>query len=96
MKVASMQRLVQNLRQAALQPGDGDLTDSRLLETFLARRDETVFAVLVRRHGPMVLGVCRRILNKPQDAEDAFQATFLVLVAALGSGGEFRAEDRIR
>jgi C-terminal peptidase prc len=55
-------------------------SDRQLLDDFNARRDETAFEELVRRYGPMVLGVCRRILNHPADAEDAFQATFLVLV----------------
>ena len=64
------------------------VSDRQLLERFLARRDavaELAFATLVERHGPMVLGVCRRILADAHEAEDAFQATFLVLVRQAGS-----------
>lgn len=61
----------------------GDVDDHRLLERFLSRpgpESEAAFAVLVERHGPMVLRLCRRWLGDPHDAQDAFQATFLVLV----------------
>ena len=61
----------------------GDLTDGQLLERFATRGGEAAelaFAAIVERHGPMVLRVCRHALVDPHDAEDAFQATFLILV----------------
>ncbi len=60
------------------------LGEGELLDRFIAGRDEAAFEELVARHGPMVLAVCRRWLDDPRDAEDAFQATFLVLVRKAG------------
>jgi RNA polymerase sigma factor (sigma-70 family) len=71
------------LRQIDRLFGEGTfsgLADSQLLERYLTTGDENAFEALVDRHGPMVLGLCRRVLRDPRDIEDAFQATFLVLV----------------
>src|SRR5262245_51259327 len=68
------------LRQTLLRLGSaGPQDDVDLLERFVAQRDEAAFAEIVRRHGPMVLRLCQRALRHTQDAEDAFQATFVVL-----------------
>jgi hypothetical protein len=77
MPAGAMNRVIEHLRRAVLRGGE-DRTDGDLLGTFIERRDETAIAALIKRHGPMVWGVCRRLLSH-HDAEDAFQATFLVL-----------------
>jgi RNA polymerase sigma factor (sigma-70 family) len=80
--------LLRHLRTLLDAPALARRTDRELLDAFATRRDEAAFAALVRRHGPMVLNVCRHVLRHEQDAEDAFQATFLVLArkaASLGS-----------
>src|SRR5579871_6288456 len=73
-------RLGRYLHKVALLQDGGGMSDRQLLDYFLAQRDEPAFAALMRRHGPMVFCVCRRVLRNAHDAEDAFQATFLVLV----------------
>jgi RNA polymerase sigma factor (sigma-70 family) len=80
MAASHMNTVLRRLRHAAGN-GDGPVpTDGQLLERFIRQRDPWAFETLVRRHGPMVLGVCRRIAGNVHDAEDAFQAAFLVLV----------------
>jgi RNA polymerase sigma factor (sigma-70 family) len=78
MAIRPMNGVVQRMRRV-VREGAG-LTDAQLLDDYISRQDESAFAALVRRHGPMVWGVCRRILPSHHDAEDAFQATFIVLV----------------
>src|SRR5438309_1494729 len=76
---------LQCLRRIVRAHGCADGTDGQLLTRFIEQRDQMAFEALVRRHGPMVVGICRRVLGDGPDAEDAFQATFLVLVRKANS-----------
>ena len=85
MPVGRQSIVLRHLRQAALSQDPGGRSDGDLLANFVARRDAAALEALIRRHGPMVLAVCRRVLAHEQDAEDAFQAAFLVFVRKAAS-----------
>jgi RNA polymerase sigma factor (sigma-70 family) len=85
MVTTHLSRAIQTIRYAAFPREEAGRSDGQLLESYIRSREELAFAALVHRHGPMVWGVCRRILPGHQDAEDAFQATFLVLVRKAAS-----------
>ncbi len=80
MAIPQTSTILHHLRQTVLRRDGAGLSDGQLLRAFLYRGDETAFEALVRRHGPMVRGVCRRVLRNLDDADDAFQAAFLVLL----------------
>src|SRR5580692_7694655 len=89
MATAGLARALDHLRKTLNPTELTGLTDRQLLARFASARDDDAFAALVARHGNMVLAVCRRLLRCEQDAEDAFQATFLVLArkaSAIGWG----------
>jgi RNA polymerase sigma factor (sigma-70 family) len=85
MKARTAEPLLRDIQALFRTGATGGLTDGELLARFVASGDEAAFEVLVHRLGPMVLGVCRRMLNDRHDAEDAFQATFLVLARRAAS-----------
>src|SRR5438128_796868 len=78
----------QQAREEAVAPMAEAPSDAQLLQRFITRNDQAAFAALVHRHGPMVLAVCRRVLQDWHHAEDAFQATFLILAQKAGVIGQ--------
>src|SRR5260370_11813075 len=85
MATAQMDTVIRHLRRAVLRQNGAGRTDGQLLASFIDQKDEAAFEALVLRHGPMVFGVCRRVVGNHHDAEDAFQATFLVLARKASS-----------
>jgi RNA polymerase sigma factor (sigma-70 family) len=85
MNTATLGAVLRHVGALAAPPAGHERTDQQLLHDFCAAGDQAAFTALVRRHGPMVLGVCRHVLRQEQDAEDAFQATFWALARNAGS-----------
>src|SRR6266851_1590544 len=85
MAAGQLDAVLRHIRKLVRAPETASTTDRQLLDRFVFGREESAFAAIVERHGPMVMGVCRRVLRNAQDAEDAFQATFLVLARKAGA-----------
>jgi RNA polymerase sigma factor (sigma-70 family) len=81
METSGLHAVIRHVRRVVL----ANASDEELLLAIASKRDEDAFEALLRRHGPMVWAVCRRVLRHTQDAEDAFQATFLVLIRKAGA-----------
>jgi RNA polymerase sigma factor (sigma-70 family) len=85
MPAGQLTSVIRQIRRLLGAPTGADLNDRQLLELFAESGDQNAFTALVERHGPLVWGVCRRVLDNDADAEDAFQATFWVLARKAGS-----------
>jgi DNA-directed RNA polymerase specialized sigma24 family protein len=89
MAVGKLNRVLHYLRHMVAPQAERPTSDGELLRRFTRQHDEAAFAEVVRRHGPLVLGVCRRVLGNAPEAEQAFQATFVILAR---KGGSVRRE----
>jgi DNA-directed RNA polymerase specialized sigma subunit len=85
MTASPLHTVLDHLRRLHRVAEAAERNDRELLHAFAANNDQDAFAAVVARHAPLVWGVCRRILGHHQDAEDAFQATFLILARKAGS-----------
>ncbi len=85
MATSRLDSVFQQLRRVVLMRDGAGLTDAQLLELFISQKDHAAFEALVRRHGTMVLKVCHRVIRNHHDAEDAYQATFLILALKAAS-----------
>src|SRR5438105_3986596 len=85
MATGQLDLVLEHIRKMVAAESATSLSDRILLERFANQREEIVFEALLRRHGPLVLAVCRRVLSQEQDVEDVFQATFLVLARKAGT-----------
>src|SRR5437016_1128893 len=80
MATSTLEPVLQHIRRLCDGANADQLVDGQLLERFATKHDQIAFEALLRRHGPLVLGVCRRVLHDSHTADDVFQATFLMLV----------------